>query len=340
MHGKEDRLRGIGNDGIPDGCQPEGSSFDVIGHDAFKGVDEKASVAGLTMAQTLREVADQADKTTVSMVRDDPQNVEILFGEGGLSSGRTKGKTIIVMSAPDPERMSGRAKKVEAENDLKLVSDAVNGGASADQDNTLSIMTSGDEESVKSFTPCFDAMGSSTLYYGESPGNSKVAELVSNMILGIMMNTVTEWLKLGEHDKLPEKQISNLLKVSTADSWVVPNCSDVENGTAKTALGVSLKDLTSAFIEGVRYDVALPFNALAVTQRFASMGKENLYAAGPVQVWALPACRPYQLLMLCSSATGPTSTPSRGAVGRYFTNSPPRAWSPARIKIAATKIYS
>ena len=61
------------------------------------------------------------------------------------------------------------------------------------------------------------------------------------MILGITMNAVAEGLRLGKHYDLPQEGILNLLKVSTGDSWVVRNCSDVSDWTAETALAVLLK---------------------------------------------------------------------------------------------------
>jgi len=51
-------------------------------------------------------------------------------------------------------------------------------------------MTSGSEDIVKSFQPYFDAIGSNTFYYRDKPGNSQVAKLVNNMILGITMSAV------------------------------------------------------------------------------------------------------------------------------------------------------
>ncbi|MDA8048371.1 MAG: NAD(P)-dependent oxidoreductase [Actinomycetota bacterium] len=248
-------------------------------HKATRLDDDKEKCHGqehrITMVQTLREVADKADEAIVSMVRDYPQNLDILFGKDGLLTGNVKGKTVIVMSTLDPELMNELGKKVEAESDLKLISAAVSGGASGAEAGTLSIMTSGNGAIVNSFKPYFDAMGSNVFYYGEDPGNSQVAKLVNNMTLGITMNAVAEGLKLGEHYKLPEQEILNLLKVSTGDSWVVRNWSDVESWTAETALAVLLKDLKSAFLEGIKHNVALPFNALAATQLFNSMGKDN-----------------------------------------------------------------
>ena len=61
------------------------------------------------------------------------------------------------------------------------------------------------------------------------------------------MNAVAEGLKFGKHYDLPEQEVMNLLKVSTGDSWVVRNWSNV----------------------------TLPFNVLSATQLFNSMGKHK-----------------------------------------------------------------
>ena len=122
---------GLGTMGFPMAVNLKKAGFEVIGFDAFKGTYDKAGAAGINMVQTLKEVAQQADEAIISMVRDYPQNVEIIFGENGLLTPRTKGKTIIVMSTLDPDLMGELGKKVEAESDLKLISAAVSGGPRA-----------------------------------------------------------------------------------------------------------------------------------------------------------------------------------------------------------------
>ncbi|RID83637.1 NAD(P)-dependent oxidoreductase [Peribacillus asahii] len=266
---------GLGTMGFPMAVNLKKAGFEVIGYDAFKGVYEKAAAAGITMVETLKEVAEQADEAIISMVRDYAQNVDVIFSEGGLLSAQPKNKTIIVMSTLAPDTMNELGKKVEEESELTLISAAVSGGASGAQAGTLSIMTSGSEEIVKSFMPYFDAIGSNTFYYGAEAGNSQVAKLVNNMILGVNMNAVAEGLKLGKHYGLPEEEILNLLKVSTGDSWVVRNWSDISEWTAETALSVLLKDLIATYNEGVKHNVSMPFNALSSTQLFNSMGKEK-----------------------------------------------------------------
>ena len=93
---------GLGTMGFPMAANLKKAGFGVIGYDAFKGVYEKASATGIATVQTLREVADKADEAIVSMVRDYPQNLDILFGKDGLLTGNVKGKTVIVMSTLDP----------------------------------------------------------------------------------------------------------------------------------------------------------------------------------------------------------------------------------------------
>ncbi|MDQ1002126.1 3-hydroxyisobutyrate dehydrogenase-like beta-hydroxyacid dehydrogenase [Neobacillus niacini] len=266
---------GLGTMGFPMAVNLKKAGFEVIGYDAYKGVYEKAEAAGFTMVETLKEVAELADDAIISMVRDYAQNVDIIFSEGALLSAQPKDKTIIVMSTLDPDTMNELGKKVEAESEFRLISAAVSGGASGAQAGTLSIMTSGSEEIVKSFKAYFDAIGSNTFYYGEEPGNSQVAKLVNNMILGINMNAVAEGLKLAKYYGLPQEEVVSLLKVSTGDSWVARNWSDVSEWTADTALAVLLKDLKAAYNEGLKHNVTLPFNALSSTQLFDSMGKEK-----------------------------------------------------------------
>jgi 3-hydroxyisobutyrate dehydrogenase len=89
------------------------------------------------------------------------------------------------------------------------------------------------------------------------------------------MNAVAEGAKLAAHYSLPQDALFNLLRVSTGDSWVVRNWSDVSKWTADTALGVLLKDLKAAHAEGLKSNVALPFNALASVLLFDSMGKTH-----------------------------------------------------------------
>jgi 3-hydroxyisobutyrate dehydrogenase-like beta-hydroxyacid dehydrogenase len=226
---------------------------------------------GFPMADTVKEVAELADEAIISMVRDYSQNLDVIFADKGiLTAQNTDGKTIIVMSTLSPDAMNQLAARVESESGLKLISAAVSGGRTGAEAGTLSIITSGHEEIVRSFAPYFDAMGSNTFYYGPAAGNSQVAKLVNNMILAVNMNAVAEGLKLGKHYGLPEEEIIKLLQVSTGDSWVARNWPEVSQWTADIALAVLQKDLIATYEESIKHNLEMPFNALSSIQLFHS----------------------------------------------------------------------
>ncbi|MCR1161075.1 MULTISPECIES: NAD(P)-dependent oxidoreductase [Micrococcales] len=267
---------GLGTMGLPMAVNLNRAGFEVIGYDAFEGSRQKAIAAGITMAETLKDVAEQADDAIVSMVRDYAQNVDVILGQDGLLSANPKNLTIIVMSTLDPDTMNELGQQVEEHGEVRLIAAAVSGGSTGAEAGTLSIMASGAEDVVTAASPYFDAVGSNTFYYGSKPGNSQAAKLVNNLVLGINMNAVAEGLKFGAQYNLPEAELLNLFKVSTGDSWVARNWDAVSEWTADTALAVLLKDLKAAHLKGLEHHVAMPFNALSSTQLFDSMGQNNL----------------------------------------------------------------
>ncbi|MBS2937949.1 NAD(P)-dependent oxidoreductase [Nocardioides sp. J2M5] len=265
---------GLGTMGLPMAVNLNKAGFEVIGYDAFEGSRQKARAAGITVTETLTEVAEKSDDAIVSMVRDYAQNVDVILGEDRLLSANPQGLTIIVMSTLDPDSMNELGQRVEEAGDVKLIAAAVSGGASGAEAGTLSIMASGHEDRVEAARPYFEAVGSHTFYYGTNPGNSQAAKLVNNLVLGITMHAVAEGLRFGAHYDLPESELLSLFKVSTGDSWVARNWDSVSGWTADTALAVLLKDLKAAHLKGLEHGIPLPFNALSSTLLFDSWGQE------------------------------------------------------------------
>lgn len=256
---------GLGTMGLPMALNLRRAGFDVIGYDAYEGSRDKARAAGITVAGTLREVAEASDDAVVSIVRDYAQNVDVILGDDGLLSAEPHGLTVIVMSTLDPDSMNELGRRVEEAGDVKLIAAAVSGGATGAEAGTLSIMASGNHDRFEAARPYFDAVGSHTFYYGDNPGNSQAAKLVNNLVLGITMNAVAEGLRFGAHYDLPEPELLNLFQVSTGDSWVARNWDSISSWTEDTALAVLLKDLKAAHLKGLEHGIPMPFNALSST---------------------------------------------------------------------------
>lgn len=271
MMNKRVGVAGLGAMGFQVAITLKKAGFEIIGYDAFQGVYEKAEAEGITMVYSMKEMAEKVDEAIISMVRNYEQNIDIIFGDGGLSDAEQAGKTIIVMSTLDPESMRQLSEKVREESDMNIVDAGLSGGVAGAESGTLSIMTSGPEKIVKSLQPIFDVIGSETFYYGEDPGNSQAAKLINNMVLGINVNAVAEGLELAKKYDLPQEELLKLLQASTGDSWVVRNWDTVSEWTTDATLSILQKDLTAAYKEGINNDVSLPLNALASTRLFEAM---------------------------------------------------------------------
>ena len=156
---------GLGIMGLPMAKNLVKAGFNVIGYDVNKSVYDKAQAMGISMVDKLSTVAAEADDAIISMVRDYQQNVDVIFGDDGLShANNNSSKTIIVMSTLSPRTMNELATKVKRESNFNLISAAVSGGSTGAEAGTLSIMASGAHELVQQAQPYFDAMGSHTFY--------------------------------------------------------------------------------------------------------------------------------------------------------------------------------
>ena len=130
------------------------------GHQVFvttrSQVPEDLIKAGAVACKTAADVAKQAD-IIFTMVPDTPDVEKVLFGENGISSGISKGKTVIDMSSISPITTKEFAKKI---NDLgcDYVDAPVSGGQVGAQNATLSIMVGADEGVFNKVKPLFELM--------------------------------------------------------------------------------------------------------------------------------------------------------------------------------------
>jgi len=98
------------------------------GHQVFvttrSQVPEDLIKAGAVACKTAADVAKQAD-IIFTMVPDTPDVEKVLFGENGISSGISKGKTVIDMSSISPIATKEFAKKMTEETAMwqKVITD-------------------------------------------------------------------------------------------------------------------------------------------------------------------------------------------------------------------------
>ena len=122
---------------------------------------------------------------TFAMVSDPAASRDLCFGEQGVLSAMTAGKSYIDISTIDPETSIEINKAIEAKGGRYLEA-PVSGSKKPAADGTLVFLCAGNESLYQEAQPAFQAMGKRSFYFGEV-GQGAHVKLVNNMIMGTMM---------------------------------------------------------------------------------------------------------------------------------------------------------
>jgi 3-hydroxyisobutyrate dehydrogenase len=142
----------------------------------------------------------------------------------------------------------------------------VSGGVAGAQRGTLTIMLSGNGSTIEELRPLLDAVGGNLFRVGDRPGMAQAAKHANQLMLAVNMLGITEGLRIATRHGVDEKQLMQLLSVSTGGSWAVRNWDDVsafwKSAEPQGTLEIILKDLRSTLREADQQKLSLPVTAV------------------------------------------------------------------------------
>lgn len=150
--------------------------------------------AGAKALSSATEVAQAADIIIV-MVPDTPDVDAVLFGEGGVAAGLTKGKIVIDMSSISPVATKEFAAKINALG-CEYLDAPVSGGEVGAKAASLTIMVGGNEPAFNTVKPLFDLMGKNITLVG-SNGDGQTTKVANQIIVALTIEAVGEALLLA-----------------------------------------------------------------------------------------------------------------------------------------------
>ena len=162
----------------------------AAGHTLFVTVRGKPP-AQATACATNADVARQAD-VIFMMVPDTPDVEAVLFGENGVASGLSKGKTVVDMSSISPMATKAFAKKI---NDLgcDFLDAPVSGGEVGAKAASLTIMVGGPEATFARLKPLLELMGKNITLVGGN-GDGQTTKVANQIIVALNIAAVGEAL--------------------------------------------------------------------------------------------------------------------------------------------------
>lgn len=167
---------------------------------------------------SLREVAERAE-TIIIMVPDTPDVERALFGEDGIASGLSAGKTVIDMSTISPIATQDFAKRIN-ELGCEYVDAPVSGGEAGAKNAALTIMVGATEEGFRRAQPLFEVMGKTITHIGGN-GDGQTCKAANQIVVALTIEAVAEALVFASRAGADVSKVREALLGGLAQSKIL-----------------------------------------------------------------------------------------------------------------------
>ncbi len=244
-----------------------------------------------TRCASSTEVAQRAD-IVITMLPDTPDVAAVLFGEGGVATGLSKGKLVIDMSSISPIDTKEFAKKINALG-CDYLDAPVSGGEVGAKAASLTIMVGGPEAAFNVAKPLFELMGKNITLVGGN-GDGQTCKVANQIIVALNIAAVGEALLFASKAGADPAKVRQALMGGFAASRILEVHG--ERMVKRTfalgfRIGLHQKDLNLALAGARALGVALPQTAGAaqLMQVCAANGMQDLDHSALVRALELMA---------------------------------------------------
>jgi 2-hydroxy-3-oxopropionate reductase len=267
----------------------------AAGHDLFvttrSAVPQALIDAGAVTCKSAAEVARQAE-VTFTMVPDTPDVAKVLFGENGIASALSKGKTVVDMSSISPIETKEFAERIEAAG-ADWLDAPVSGGEVGAKAASLTIMVGGRDEVFARIQPLLALMGKNITHVGPA-GAGQITKVANQMIVALNIAAVAEALVFASKAGADPARVRQALMGGFAASRVLEVHGErMIKRTFNPGFRIKLhqKDLNLALQGAKALGVSLPNTATAaqLMQACAANGLAEMDHSALVQALELMA---------------------------------------------------
>jgi 3-hydroxyisobutyrate dehydrogenase len=256
---------GLGIMGAPMARNLLEAGFDVT---VYTRTSEKAegfaAEHGGQAAGTPAEAAGRAD-VFVTMVPDQAQVEEVLFGSAGAVDALPEGALVIDMSTISPTASRGIGERL-AGRGLGYVEAPVSGSKPKAEDGTLTIMAGGEPEAFERALPLFEVMGERIVHVGPL-GHGQMAKLLTNTMGAVNAAALAEAVRTAKSAGLDRDTFLEVAAGSAGASAMLnlkgPPMFEERFEPALFKLEHMLKDVRHTLDEARSLGVGLELGALA-----------------------------------------------------------------------------
>jgi len=234
------------------------SGYSVSVYNRTKSKTKNLEEKGADVAELPSVVAESSD-LIITCVKDADAVKQVLFGQGGVVSGKHDDMTVADMSTINPNAAKEISKKLH-DKGIKSIEIPVMGGPNVAIDGKLVLMASGDKESFERFSQVFNTIANKTFFLGES-GSAHSIKLAMNLQISLLALSLSEGITLTKKAGFdPEKflEILNSTYFSTGMSQNKAFKMIKDEYQPTFTLKNMKKDLDTIVASAKDFDVKLP----------------------------------------------------------------------------------
>jgi 2-hydroxy-3-oxopropionate reductase len=261
---------------------PMAAHLIAAGHEVFMTTLGKVPAELLTgkgkACDSITDVVKQADIIFL-MLPDTPDVAKVLFGEGGVATALTKGKTVVDMSSISPMDTKEFAKKINALG-CDYLDAPVSGGEVGAKAASLTIMVGGPQTAFDLVKPLFELMGKNITLVGGN-GDGQTCKVANQIIVALNIAAVGEALLFASKAGADPAKVRQALMGGFASSRILEVHGErmIKRTFAPGfRIGLHQKDLNLALSGARTLGLALPQTAGAaqLMQACAANGMQDL----------------------------------------------------------------
>src|SRR5258707_15546533 len=257
------------------------NGYQVIAYNRSRNAAAALVKYGATVAESIAELASEADVILSSLTNDDAVKSVYTDPEGVFAHVR-RGSAIIEMSTVLPAT-SRALYDLSREAGVKFLDSPVSGSTPAAEEGTLTLFCGGDDELFQAAQPIFSSIASQYFYLGGS-GSGTAMKLVANTLLGVGMQAIAESVALGQKEGLDRHR---LFEVLSHTAVIAPahlgklSRADVADYSAQFAIRLMNKDFRLILESATAAKVPMPAAAAAFQMNIAEFNeaKEEDFSA-------------------------------------------------------------
>jgi 3-hydroxyisobutyrate dehydrogenase-like beta-hydroxyacid dehydrogenase len=272
---------GVGNMGSRMAKRLLAHGYQLMAYNRSREAAEALVKYGATVADSIAELASQADVILSSLTNDDVVKSVYADPQGVFAYVR-RGSAVIEMSTVSPAT-SRELYELSRQAGVKFLDSPVSGSTPSAEEGTLTLFCGGDEELFQAAQPIFSSISSQHFYLGGS-GSGTAMKLVANTLLGVGMQAIAESIALGQKEGLDRHR---LLEVLSRTAVIAPahlgklSRADAGDYSPQFPIRLMNKDFGLVLETAAAAKVPMPATAAAFQMNVAefSEGKEEDFSA-------------------------------------------------------------